>query len=117
MTIRHKLATSLAFSAMFLTAIAAIPAAQAEDMRGAEVVTNGPRINPGDRTGAWSAERNVRDSQRYERLTHTSGSFRADRIRRECGTLHGRRAHAECVASFGRHEGSSRSNGDYRNDR
>jgi hypothetical protein len=117
MTIRHKLATGLAFSAMFLTAIAAMPTAQAENMRGAEVVTNGPRVNPGDRAGAWSAERNVRDSQRYERLTHSSGSFRADRIRRECGTLHGRRAHAECVASFGRHEGSSRSNGGYRNDR
>ena len=66
MTIRHKLATGLAFSAMFLTAIAAMPMAQAENMRGAEVVTNGPRVNPGDRAGAWSAERNVRDSQRYE---------------------------------------------------
>lgn len=117
MTIGHKLASGLAFSAMVLTAIAAMPSAQAEDMRGAEVVTNGPRVNPGDRAGSWSAERNVRNSQRYERLTHTSGRFRADRVRRECGSVHGRRAHVECVASFGRHQGSTGPNGGNRNDR
>src|SRR5437764_14218878 len=117
MTIRYKLVTGLAFSAMFLTAIAAVPTAHGEGMRGPEVVTNGPRVNPGDRPGSWSAERNVRDSQRYEALTHSSGSFRADRMRKECGAIHNRRRHDECVASFGRYHGSSVPSGGYRQHR
>jgi hypothetical protein len=117
MTIRYNLVTSLAFSAMFLTAVAIVPTAQAEGMRGAEVVTNGPRVNPGDRPGSWSAERNVRDSHRYESLTRRNASFRADRMRKECGTIHDRRRHAECVASFGRYQGSTVPSGGYRNDR
>jgi hypothetical protein len=117
MTIRYKLVTGLAFSAVFLTAVAAVPTAQAEGMRGAEVVTNGPRVNPGDRPSSWSAERNVRDSHRYEALTHRNASFRADRMRKECGAIQDRRGHAGCVASFGRYHGSSVPSGGYRNDR
>jgi hypothetical protein len=111
MTMRYKLVTGLAFSAAFLTAIAAMPTAQAElGSRGAEMVTNGPQINPGDR----SARRNLRDSQRYEALVHSNRGFRANRVRKECGPIHDRQLHGGCVASFGRYEGSSLPKGDYR---
>jgi hypothetical protein len=103
MTTRFKFVASLAFSAGVLTAIAAMPTAHAEvDAWGAELVTNGPQINPGDRSGSWSAQHNVRDSQRYEGLVQTNPSFRANRMRKECGPIDDRELHASCVASFGR---------------
>jgi hypothetical protein len=115
MTMRYKLVTGLAFSAAFLTAIAAVPSAQAElGGMGAEMVTNGPQLNPGDRSGSWSAQRNRRDSQRYEALVHTNRGFRASRVHKECGSIHDRQLHGNCVASFGRYEGSSLPRGDYR---
>ena len=44
----YKIVTSLAFSAAFLMAIATMPGARAQmSTSGAEVVTNGPQINPG----------------------------------------------------------------------
>jgi hypothetical protein len=47
MTTRSKLVASLAFSAGILTALAAMPTAQAQT--GVDLVTNGPQFNPGDR--------------------------------------------------------------------
>src|SRR5579872_3386425 len=118
MTSRYNRLASVAVSAIFLAALVATATAHAEEhARGAEVVTNGPQVNPGDRPDSQSAQRNMRDSQRYEALTHSSSSFRADRMRRECGTIRGRRMHAECVASFDRHRGSSRPDRGDRNDR
>lgn len=108
MTTRYKLLTSLAFSAGILAAIAAMPAAHAEQGAwGTELVTNGPQFSPGDRSGAWSGQRNVRDSQRYEGLVQTNPSFRANRLRKECGPIDDRELRANCVASFGRYQGSS----------
>jgi Spy/CpxP family protein refolding chaperone len=111
MTTRYKLA-GLAFSVGILTAIAAMPAAHAETGPwGAEMVTNGPQMNPGDRSGSWSAQLNVRDSQRYEAMLQTNRSFRANRMQKECGPIDDQQLHANCVASFGRYEGSSRPSG------
>ena len=103
MTTDHKIMASLAFSAAFLTAIVTMPAARAQ-MGTSEpvVVTNGPQINPGDRSGAWSAQQNVRDSERYEAVVHANGSFRANRINKECGPINDPQLHANCVASFGK---------------
>jgi hypothetical protein len=118
MTLRYKLVSSLAFSASFLTAIAAMPAAHAElGARGPEMVTNGPQITPGDRSGSWSAQRNVRDSRRYEALVQTNRSFRANRLHKECGPINDRQLRAGCAASFGRYEGSSLPRGGSRHDR
>ena len=48
MTIGYGIMASLAFSAAFLMAIATMPGARAQmSTSGAEVVTNGPQINPG----------------------------------------------------------------------
>jgi hypothetical protein len=102
MRTRLKLVARLAFSAAFLTAIAAMPTAHAEvGPWGAELVTNGPQFNPGDRSGSWSAQQNVRDSQRYETLVQTNPSFRANRLQKECGPISDRELRADCVASFG----------------
>jgi hypothetical protein len=103
MTIGYKIVTSLAFSAAFLTAaIGTMPAGRAQmGTVGAVVVTNGPQTNPGDRSGSWSAQQNVRDSARYEAVVHANGSFRANRISKECGPINDPQLHANCVASFG----------------
>jgi len=108
MTRRYKLVTSVAFSAAFLTVIAAMPTAHAAvGTSGATIITNGPQTNPGDRSGSWSAQQNVRDSQRYEALVHSSRSFQANRIHKECGPIRDRQLRADCMASFGGSEGSS----------
>jgi hypothetical protein len=101
MTTKYTLMTSLAFSAVVLTAIATMPTARAEiNTSGVEVVTNGPQTNPGDRAGAWSARQNVRDSARYEAAVRSNSGFRANRVQKECGPINDRRLHADCVASF-----------------
>ena len=103
MTTGYKIMTSLALSAAFLTAIATMPAARAQmGTSGAVVVTNGPQVDPGDRSGSWSARQNVRDSERYEAVVHANGSFRANRISKECGPINDPQLHADCVASFGK---------------
>jgi hypothetical protein len=103
MTTGYKIMASLAFSASFLTAIATMPAARAQTgTSGAVMVTNGPQINAGDSSGAWSAQQNVRDSGRYEAVVHANGSFRANRISKECGPINDSQLHANCVASFGK---------------
>jgi hypothetical protein len=100
MTTGSKIMTSLAFSAAFLTAVATMPAARAQmGTNGIVVVTNGPQTNPGDRSGSWSAQQNVRDSARYEAVVHAS--FRANRISKECGPINDPQLPASCVASFG----------------
>jgi hypothetical protein len=98
---KHKLMTSLAFSAAFLTAIATMPTARAEmSTSGAKVVTNGPQANPGDSSGSWSARQNIRDSERYEAAVRSNSSFRANRVQKECGPINDLQLHADCVASF-----------------
>jgi hypothetical protein len=98
MTTRYKLVTSLVFSAGILAAIAAMPTAGAW---GDELVTNGPQLNAGDKTGDWSAERNLRDSQRYEALVQKNPGFRANRMQKECGPIDNPQMRADCLASFG----------------
>jgi hypothetical protein len=100
MTTRTSLVAGLAFSAGVLTAIAAMPTAQAQT--GVELVTNGPQFNPGDRSGSWSAQGNVRDSQRYEVLVQTNRGFRTNRMHKECGPIDDPQLRSDCVASFGR---------------
>ena len=101
MTTTYKLMTRLAFSAAFLTAIAAMPTARAEmNANGAEVVTNGPQVGSGDSPGSRSASQNIRDSQRYEAVVHSNGRYRASRVTKECGPINDPQLHASCVASF-----------------
>lgn len=65
-----------------------------------DLVTNGPQANPGDHGRSWSAARNVRESQRYDRLVATNHGFRAARERKECGPINDAELHSQCMASF-----------------
>jgi hypothetical protein len=42
----------------------------------------------------------VRQSGQYERALHSNSSFRAQRIKKECGPINDPELHQQCVDSF-----------------
>ena len=70
---------------------------------GIHVITNGPRTNPGDVSRSWSAQRNVVESEHYERLLKENPAFRQARIRKERGPIRDRQLHRLCLDSFARY--------------
>ena len=109
-----KTATSLAFAAACVLTISALPAHA--QYASTTAVTNGPQTDSGDVSPSWSAQQNVIESQRYERLLQTSPSFRQARMQKECRPITDPQLHADCLASFGQSEpnvGSSRSPNNY----
>jgi len=70
---------------------------------GAQLVTNGPQTNPGDVSPSWSAQRNVVESEQYDRLLKGNPAFRQARMRKECGPITDRQLHQQCVDSFARY--------------
>ena len=103
MTPNHKILLGLAFAMVCLAASVTAPAARAQmNPAGAELITNGPRTNPGDRAGRRSAAQNVRDSHNYEATIHANRNFRAAREQKECGPIDDAKMHADCLATFGR---------------
>ena len=84
-----------------LTAIAAAPGVRAQQMASLpDIVTNGPQFTPGDRADLTAAERNVRDSVRYEVLLRSSPAFRWHRMHKECGPISDPQLYGSCLASF-----------------
>ena len=83
-------------------------------MGGTEVITNGPQGSP---PSNWSAQQNVRQSQRYDRLLETNRGFREARMRRECGPITDQELHQQCIASFGQDEPLSGSSSSRRHTR
>jgi hypothetical protein len=112
-----KSATCLAFATACLTAVATTPvhAQMAGPTAPAtEVVTNGPQGAPPPN---WSAQQNVIESHRYDRLLESNGAFRQARMRKECGPITDPQLHQQCLASFNQDEpymGSSTSQRAYR---
>ena len=51
-----------------------------------------------------SPAQNVRKSQQYDYLVATNGSFRAYRMRKECGPIRDAELRASCVGSFNEYE-------------
>jgi hypothetical protein len=97
MTTKYKLMKSLVFSTSSRR-FAAMPTARAEmNTSGADIITNGPQTNSGDRSGSWSAQQNVRDSERYEAVVRSNNSFRANRVQEECGPINDPQLHADCA--------------------
>jgi hypothetical protein len=84
-----KTATCLVFAGACLTVLAAMPVTHSE----AAGVSSG-----------WSAQRNVIQSERYDRLLETNRSFRHARMRKECGPITDRQLRADCLASFSQDE-------------
>ena len=70
---------------------------------GTQLITNGPQTNSGDVSPSWSAQRNVVESQRYDRLLSGSPAFREARMRKECGPITDRQLHQQCLDSFTRY--------------
>jgi len=70
---------------------------------GTQVITNGPQTNPGDVSPSWSAQRNVVESEQYDRLLKGNPAFRQARMRKECGPITDRQLHQQCVDSFARY--------------
>ena len=97
-TMKIKSSLKLMLAAACLTAMAAVPAAHAHSAL--QLVTNGPQANPGDYSDSWSAQRNVVDSDRYERMLRGNATFRAQRMYKECGSIDNPGLREQCVASF-----------------
>jgi hypothetical protein len=103
MSPNRRIIASLAFATACLTVIATTPAARAQtEPNRTELITNGPQTDPGDRSGARSAARNVRDSRRYEAAIHTNANYRAVREHKECGPIDDAKMHANCLGTFRR---------------
>jgi len=79
-----KTGTSLAFLAVCLTALAALPANAA--------------------TSSATGRQNVIQSERYDRLLETNRGFRQARMRRECGPITDPQLRQSCLASFAQYE-------------
>ena len=79
-----KTGTILVFFTACLTAFAAPPANAA--------------------TSSATARQNVSQSERYDRLLETNGSFRQARMRRECGPITDPQLRQSCLDSFAQYE-------------
>jgi hypothetical protein len=54
--------------------------------------------------GHETSAQNVRKSQHYDHLVATSSSYRASRMRKECGPIKDAELRASCVGSFNEYE-------------
>ncbi len=90
-----KMVLALSFAAACLTAMPVAFAQPADQM-----ITNGPQADPGDNSSQWSATRNVRESENYDRMLETNSGFRMARMMKECGPITDPQLHASCMASF-----------------
>ena len=56
-----------------------------------------------DVSPSWSAQRNVVESEQYDRLLKTNPAFRQARMRKECGPITDPQLHHQCLESFARY--------------
>src|SRR6201982_1575398 len=70
---------------------------------GTQLITNGPQTNPGDVSPSWSAQRNVTESEQYDRLLTGNTALRQPRMRKECGPITDPQLHQQCLDSFARY--------------
>lgn len=53
-----------------------------------------------DQSGGWSAQQNVKQSERYHWLLEHNRGFRQARMRDECGPITDPQLHQQCLNSF-----------------
>jgi hypothetical protein len=70
---------------------------------GTQLITNGPQTNPGDVSPSWSPQRNVAESEQYDRLLKGNPAFRRARMHKECGPITDPQLHQQCLDSFARY--------------
>jgi hypothetical protein len=80
-----------------------VPPPPAADTAGTRLITNGPQPSPGDVSPSWSAQRNVVESEQYDRQLKGSPAFRQARMRKECGPITDPQLHRQCLDSFARY--------------
>jgi len=80
--------------------LAGLVALTAVSAQAAPVPTNGHPHSKWRETPA----QNVRKSQQYDYLVATNSSFRAHRMRKECGPIRDAELRANCIGSFGVYE-------------
>jgi hypothetical protein len=72
-------------------------------MGGTQLITNGPQTSPGDVSPSWSPQRNVAESEHYDRLLKANPAFRQARMHKECGPITDPQLHQQCLDSFARY--------------
>jgi hypothetical protein len=96
-----KSMTTTAFAVACLTAAAAVPAAHAQSYATPnQEITNGPQSSGVEGSGGWSAQQNVKESERYQSLLEHNRRFREARMRTECGPITDAELHQKCLQSF-----------------
>ena len=95
---RMHLSLGLVIAVACLTGMATVSTAHAQSTP--QLVTNQPQVDTGDRTGNGAADRNVADSDRYERMLQANAAFRQQRMQRECGSIDDPSLREQCLASF-----------------
>ena len=70
---------------------------------GPQVITNGPQTSPGDVSPSWSPQRNVAESEQYDRLLKENPAFRQARMRKGCGPITDPQLHQQRLDSFARY--------------
>jgi hypothetical protein len=85
---------------VIIPALVGLVALAATSVQAARVPTKPHQHAKGHETPA----QNVRKSQRYDYLVATNSSFRAARLRKECGPIRDPKLRSNCVASFGAYE-------------
>jgi hypothetical protein len=74
-----------------------LPAGVAAALIGGFIATVGAQPAPTDP----GAAANVRQSRQYDQAIEKNKSFRAKRLKEECGPITDPQLHASCVSSFG----------------
>ncbi|MGC2200716.1 MAG: hypothetical protein WA633_11305 [Stellaceae bacterium] len=80
------------------------PQSNQGDMPSSSAGMSGPRANHRDLSSSASAQRNVIQSQQYDRRLETDHSYRQARMRKECGPITDPELRQSCLASFGQDE-------------
>jgi hypothetical protein len=80
-----------------------VPPPPSADTAGTQLITNGPQTNPGDISPSWSAQRNVAESENYDKLLKGNPAFRQARMHKECGPITDPQLHQQCLDSFARY--------------
>ena len=85
---------------VIILTLVGLVALTAASVQAAPVPTN-PHQHP-----KWheTPAQNVHKSQRYDHLVATNSSFRANRMRKECGPIRDAELRASCVGSFNEYE-------------
>ena len=85
---------------VIIPTLVGLVALAATSVQAAPVPTKSHQHAKGHETPA----QNVRKSQQYDHLVSTNSSFRASRMRKECGPIRDAELRADCLGSFSAYE-------------